>query len=521
MSAAAADEEQAEVIGFMMRPDSYPNKPEKIDRIDTHGAIIFLAGELAYKLKRAVKLPYLDFSTLEKRRDVCRHELALNRETAPSIYRQILPICRDEQGRLTLGGDGDAVDWVIEMHRFDENAVLDRIVTAGQQNPALFDRLAFVLREFHRDAPEARSASWIPTLQTIVETLEETFASEEASSLNLSSDAYLAGLNTHLRDRTPLLRARQQQGFVRRCHGDLHLKNIVLLDGEPTLFDCIEFDENLTNIDILYDIAFLLMDLCRRGLREEASRVLNVYFERGVDENEWAGLALLPLFLSLRAAIRAMVGVHGLPIILPEQRSAAEQDILNYMILSKHMLAQKPPIIVAIGGLSGTGKTTLARALAPHLGSDPGAIHLRSDVERKVMQGVDPLQYLAEAAYAEEITEAVYTRLSDKAAAILAAGHSVIVDSGFREIWQREAIWRAAEDAGAKFYGLWLEAEPDQLIERVERRKNDASDADADVVRQQIASVTPPADWIRIDASGSLAATVSIVLKLLPDARNL
>jgi aminoglycoside phosphotransferase family enzyme len=443
--------DQAETIAFLMRPESYGQGVVEVERIDTHGAMVFLAGDRAYKLKRAVKLPYLDFSTPDKRRAVSERELAINRRTAPNLYLDVIAIRRDGEGRLHLGGEGEAVDWVIAMRRFPEDAVLDWPSVTGKLDPALMPRLASRVRRFHQDAAQAKDAPWLPNLAHIIDTLEEALLGADARALALPAAPYLARLRQELRERAPLLRERQAEGYVRRCHGDLHLKNIVLLDDEPILFDALEFDENLATIDVLYDLAFLLMDLWHRGARDEANLVVSSYFEGDRQIGEWAGLALLRLFLSLRAAIRAMVGVHSLSVVSQDDRRNAEQAIRDYLALAIELLTHQPPLLVCIGGLSGTGKTTIARALAPTIGAVPGAIHLRSDIERKRMFGVEPLSTLPATAYSNEVSDKLYRRLFDEAAAILRTGHSVILDASFREPAQRDAAAKLAQQERVAF----------------------------------------------------------------------
>lgn len=508
-----APRDQAEVIAFLMQPASYEGGTDAVERIDTHGALIFLAGDRAYKLKRAVKLPYFDFSTIEKRRKVCERELAINRRTAPDLYLDVLAIRRGPGGRLAFGGEGEVLDWVVAMRRFPDEALLDRLCASGQLDPALMPPLAHVIRQFHAEAEESRDAPWLPALARIIDTLDETLLGQDAAPLGLDVGQFLSRLRAELAHREPLLGQRQQQGHVRRCHGDLHLKNIVLLDDKPVLFDALEFDEVLASIDVLYDLAFLLMDLWHRGREAEANAVLNAYCERGA---AWEGLALLPLFLSLRAAIRAMVGVHALPVMAEGERGEAENGIRAYVALARDLLTPPPPRLVCVGGLSGSGKTTISRRLAPLIGACPGAIHLRSDVERKLMFGVEPTARLASSTYAPEISHEVHSRLNANALTILRAGHSVIIDSVFQGEGEAELAGQVARDAGAPFLGLWLEAGAEQMIARVEHRHNDASDADREVVSRQLQSgITRPEGWRAVDASGDPEATLARVLPLL------
>lgn len=513
--AEQAGQGQDDTIAFLMRRDSYPGAVGEIERIDTHGAIVFLAGERAYKLKRAVKLPYLDFSTVEKRRQVCERELRLNRRTAPALYLDLLPIRRGADGALHFGGEGEVADWVVVMKRFPQDALFDRLCASSRLDSSMMGPLADTICHFHAGAEPVKDALWLPAIWRIIETLDETLLGAPAASLALSAPSYLAALRGELERREPLLLRRQEAGYVRRCHGDLHLKNIVLDGGEPVLFDALEFDDNLTNIDILYDIAFLLMDLCHRGRHGEANAVLNRYFEHDMPLDALDGLALLPLFLSLRAGIRAMVGVDGLAFVAEGARMEAEHAIRDYGLLALDVLGARRPMLVCVGGLSGTGKTTAARGLAPDIGRLPGAIHIRTDVERKRMLGV-PTDRLDASAYTKAAREEVYRHVAEKASRILRAGHSVIIDGVFSRTAMRALAEAAARDTGAGFAGLWLEAETEKMIERVERRINDASDATRDVVLMQTeANIPPPSGWTRVDASGGIAETLTRARKAL------
>ena len=520
MNAAAdirdAGGDQAAVIAFLMQPASYPDRPAEVGRIDTHGAAIFLAGSLAYKLKRAVKLAYLDFSTAEKRKAVCEREFALNRPHAPKLYRGVVAVTRGDDGAPRLGGAGEPIDWLIEMERFADDQLFDRLAVAGRLDGALIEKLAEAVERFHAAAPVFDQPQWPASLGPIVGNVVRALSGiDQAAKGGGGMQGCLTALQDRLRGHRDLLTERRDAGLVRRCHGDLHLKNIVLIDGTPCLFDALEFDEDLARIDVLYDLAFLLMDLWHRGLKAEAHALLNHYFSRDAADVEWRGLALLPFFLSLRAAIRAMVGLDGLPLAEGGKCAALAAEIRDYARLAEALLSPAPPMLIAIGGLSGTGKSTLARAIAPDIGPAPGAIVLRSDVQRKLMHGAGPADHLGAEAYAPEARNAVYSRLLDKAAAILQTGHCVILDAVFREPRQRERPKALAERLGIPFLGLWLEAPQERMLARVAARRGDASDADAGVVLQQLKSTVPPTDWHKVDASGTAEATAAKIRTLL------
>jgi predicted kinase len=294
-----------------------------------------------------------------------------------------------------------------------------------------------------------------------------------------------------------LVEARRMHGLVRQCHGDLHLHNVFLERGEPVLFDAIEFNDTLACVDVMYDFAFLLMDLVYRGLPAQANAALNSYLE---ERHDYRGLALLPLFLSCRADVRAKVGVAAAAVQAdPEAASRLRIDAKAYLALAERLLRPAPPVLVGIGGLSGSGKSTLAAALAPAVGAVPGAIVLRTDVIRKRMFGVDPLHRLPGHAYEPAVTERVYARALHAAEACLRSGHAAIVDAVFADERHRVAVERLAREAGTPFRGVWLDVPCDVAIDRLATREADASDATADVLRTQMRRDPGRIGWARLD----------------------
>ncbi|MGI9503264.1 MAG: phosphotransferase [Geminicoccaceae bacterium] len=295
---------QEEVIAFLSRGETFGQADQDVQRIKTHAAIIFLIGDRAYKLKRAVRYSFLDFSTLAKRRTALEAEYKLNVRTAPELYRGVFAVTRDGAGNLTLGGDGESIDWLLEMRRFDQHCLLDHLAEKGKLERRLVVSLASVVADLHRTA-KVRSTGGFDAMSRVVdgnandlETLQDILGrSHDVAGL---IEATRGQLSQH----HDLLDRRIRRGFVRRCHGDLHLGNIFVEDGHPVLFDCLEFDEDLASIDVLYDLAFLLMDLCRRGLQALAIDLFNAYID-GTHDDE--GCALLPLFLAIRATIRAKI----------------------------------------------------------------------------------------------------------------------------------------------------------------------------------------------------------------------
>ena len=310
------------------------------------------------------------------------------------------------------------------------------------------------------------------------------------------------------------LRKRGLRGFVRRCHGDLHMENIVVLEGNPVLFDALEFSERFATIDVLYDLAFLIMDLEAHGLRREANQVLNRYIFG--DVSNLSGLQAMPLFLGCRAGIRAMVAISRYEqASTARAKEAAKAELDKYFEFALRYLKTAPPALICVGGLSGTGKTSVSRQLAPTLGNAPGALHLRSDIERKLFFGVSETHRLEERCYTKQVTEIIYRRLLHKAQIALLSGTSVVVDAVFLSEKERNQFERMAKNTGLKFHGFWLEANSEAMMRRVDARTNDASDADANVVRKQLGQSSGTVQWHRIGADGTLEDTVKKCLAVL------
>ena len=325
---------------------------------------------------------------------------------------------------------------------------------------------------------------------------------EPSASARVTDDA-----RRELERRAAMLERRRESGFVRQCHGDLHLRNIVLLDGRPTLFDGVEFNDEISCTDVLYDLAFLLMDLWRRQLPGHANAVWNRYLAETADLD---GIALVPLFLSCRAAVRAKTSATAAEMQTDGQRRGDLQSLAReYLAMAEKLLHPPRPALVAVGGLSGSGKSTLALGLAPRVGAVPGAVVLRSDEVRKRLCDVPLLERLGSEGYSSPMSERVYATLAERAASVIRAGHSVVVDAVYARSTDRAVIERVAAAAAVPFIGLWLDAPDSVLMDRTDRRRNDASDADADVVRMQRAQDTGDIRWCRLDASAPAASVLS------------
>lgn len=498
-----SEDAQHAVVSFLADPKTHGGVP--VERIDTHASRVFLAGDRAYKLKRAVRFPYLDYAAPDRRRAACLDELRLNRRTAPGLYLEVRSVVPRGPG-LAFGpvDDPAALDWVVVMRRLDAEGLFDRMAERGRLDRGLMEALADAVAGFHAGAEIRRDGGGADAMAWVLDDNAQELA-ELAPWLGRERIGDFAARSRSALDRTRgLLDRRRDEGFVRYCHGDLHLRNVCLLDGRPTPFDCIEFNDAIAICDVLYDLAFLLMDLDLHGLRPCANAVLNRYLER---TEEHAGLALLPLFLSARAGVRAKVAATA------GDRGEAER----HFRLARSYLDPEPPRLVAVGGLSGSGKTTVARALAPSLGRAPGAVVLRTDVIRKRLAGVAPGVRLPAEAYGAAASRRVYGELARLAGLVLSTGHSAVADAVFAHPEERSAIEAAGRDAQAPFMGVWLEAPVERLVQRVESRTGDASDATSDVVRRQAGYDLGTIAWKRLDAERPVGHLAEEVKALLPD----
>jgi aminoglycoside phosphotransferase family enzyme/predicted kinase len=494
---------------FALLADPATHGGDSVKRVDTHAAVLFLGRERVLKVKRAVRFPFLDFSNVEKRGAACEAELEVNRSYAPEIYRRVVAITREADGRLALDGDGTPVEWAVEMARFDETCTLDHLADAGRIDAALADILARTVAAAHARIPAVQPAPWIEALSTYIDEHATAFAENPELFPAKKIEALAAAGRAAYRRIHPLLAARGERGLVRRIHGDLHLGNIVLINDKPVLFDAIEFSPLIASGDVLYDLAFLLMDLVERGLEGPANIVLNRYLLCAQRPEDLDALAALPFFLSMRAAIRAKVTAARLEQTEAEKRPEIRRNARKYFDWALRFIQPASPVLIAIGGLSGTGKSALARALAPKLAPPPGAVVLRTDVERKALFGKAETEPLPPEAYEPQVTARVYEAVVGNARRVIAAGHSAIVDAVFAKPQERAAVERAAASLNVPFHALFLQTALAKRIDRVGTRGHDASDADAAVAQAQESYELGDLTWSRIDASGTAKETLT------------
>ncbi len=478
--------------------------------ITTHISKLFLTGEVVFKLKRAVRLTYVDFSTPALRLAACQREFELNRRTAPDLYLAVRRITRQNDGTLAFDGAGTMVDSVVEMRRFDQAELFDALARAGRLSDRMVDDLVQAIARFHASAA-IHLGSGTRAMQGVLD-----INARALRATGLVPQSELARITQRfenaLRQHGALLEARGNSGKIRRCHGDLTLRNICLFNGVPTLFDCLEFDENLATIDVLYDVAFLIMDLLHRGLAQHANRVFNRYSD---ETGELEGLALVGFFIAVRAAVRAHVSAAQAREMPEASAGAMTSEARDYLALATAMLADPRPQLVAMGGRSGSGKSTVAAHIAPTIGLRPGARMLSSDRIRKQLYGVRPEQRLPPAAYLPEVSERVYRAQRDMARATLHTGTAVIVDAVFDRPEDRAALADLAHEAGVQFRGFWLEAPLATMAARIEARQHDPSDATLVVLQGQLARDPGALEWLRIDASATVEEIVAQVLAVV------
>jgi aminoglycoside phosphotransferase family enzyme/predicted kinase len=499
-------ESQRDIYAFLATGKAHGHPGDRVEQVHTHISALFLCGDRVLKLKRAVALPYLDHTTLAARKACCEREVAINSPTAPGLYLGVVPITRDAEGALAINGAGEPVDYAVEMRRFDQGALFDRMLGRGQLDRHQMCDLAEAVLANHQRAPVVEGDGG-RTFAAIVDNSLQSLSDNRNILGAEAVDRLTADLRAALEAAKPVLARRADAGMVRRCHGDLHLRNIIWWDDKPALFDAIDFNDLFVTIDVLYDLAFLLMDLDHRGQRRLAAITFNHYMEFAGDTD---GLSVLPLFLSMRAMIRAFVAATAAAEQSdPDEAARQIADGKAYLERAQGYLSPPPPRLAAVGGLSGSGKSRLARELACYLGAAPGALVLRTDVLRKRIMGKKPYEKLGSEGYTPDIHAKVYATLKAEAKAALAAGHSVILDGVHAKQPEREQAEALAAEAGVPFTGLWVHTPVAVAMKRIETRVRNPSDVTLDVRAEQENFDLGLVTWNRVDSSGPKKETLA------------
>lgn len=469
----------------------FPHAPRDVRVCETHLSFIVLTGELAYKIKKAVSLDFIDTTSLERRHQLCEDELRLNQRYASDLYLRVVPVTF-EAGTLHFAGSGEAVEYAVEMREFDSSEELAALVEAGAATEEDLSGLADCVADFHRRALPRRTDDDAAT-RAYVRKAQENLTAVAARAPAIGGETQVARLRKWTDERLARdlerLRSRECDGFVRECHGDLHSGNVVRWNGALMPFDCIEFDPELRFIDVLSDIAFLAMDLIAKDRVDLAFALLNRYLERNGD---YQGVPLLPSYLVYRALVRTKVELIAFEQH-PEAVDAAERarTYLSTALSVAH--PDMKPALIVMHGASGSGKSWLSAQLVPKL----PALRVRSDLERKRLAGIDPFDPSQEPnpdIYTLEFNDRTYEHLRACAHACLRGGMSAIVDAAFLKAHERRTFAALAREQGATFSILSCRADPDTLAARIARRRlarNDPSDADEQVMRRQLATMEP------------------------------
>ena len=501
MQSANSPYDQTVLIEALTRPECYPHPATTVEHLQTHISHILLAGAYAYKIKKPLNLGFLDFTSLQRRHYYCTEELRLNRRLAPELYLDCVSIS-GEPTHPVLGADaGDALEYAVRMRRFSQDLLLDRLLAAGRLEPRHLDALARRLAEFHHTIPAADPAAPFGTPERVRQPMLDDFTYTRpllADPADLDVMTAVERWTLAMSERLwPRLAERKAGGWIRECHGDLHLGNMILAeDGQVVIFDCIEFNDDLRWIDVSNDLAFLIMDLRFRGAEHFAQRVLNTYLEFSGD---FAGMALLSYYQVYRAMVRTKINAiqasqQGIP---GPDRAAARALCRDYLQLALALSREPTPFLLITHGVSGSGKS---RRTGQLLELFPNAIRIRSDVERKRLFGLSPLDDSGSALnggiYTPDASARTYQRLHDLADGLLAAGCPVLVDATFMKRAHRQPFRELAARQGVPFILLDCTADPTLLRERVAARRqrgDDAAEADVEVLERQLQYDEPPA----------------------------
>ena len=479
--------------------------------METHISWVLLTGVYAYKIKKPLNLGFADFSTLGLRGHYCHEELRLNRRFAPDLYLDVVEI-RGTLDAPRVGGEGPLLDYAVRMRQFPQDALAGMRLGREQFGVAEIDALAESISGFHATAPIAGARTRFGSSDAVREQALQNFDQMHPLARSAADDKLLRAVRhwteRDFASRRGIFTARRRQGFVRECHGDLHLGNIVVLDGRPVAFDCLEFNEELRWIDVMSEVAFLFMDLAHRGRADLGWRFVNRYLDAAGD---YEGLEVFRFYAVYRAVVRAKVRLlESLQRNqLAPSKYGRKHAFRDYLALADALSRPAPPALIISHGFSGSGKTTATQSLIEQL----GAVRLRSDLERKRLHGLAPLASSGSAPgsgiYTREATARVYRRLGELSRKILECGIPVVVDAAFLRRAEREAFRSLAERLDARFVILDFHAPLEVLRGRVAERGargDDASEAGVSVLERQIATrepLTPAETAVAVTVDGT------------------
>ncbi|MGZ8136396.1 MAG: bifunctional aminoglycoside phosphotransferase/ATP-binding protein [Methylococcaceae bacterium] len=478
------------LIHALCNADAYAHEIDSVCVVETHISWVLLTGHYAYKIKKPVNFGFLDFSTLEKRQFCCAEEVRLNQRLAADLYLDVVPITGTPENPK-IAGAGLVIEYAVRMLQFPAGQLLGERAEKGLLDEQCCDQIADRVAGFHGITACAGAASPYGDSEVIRHWFVENF--DHIKPL-LDDDRFLQQLqlietwgDDEWRRKTALMQSRKQQGYVRECHGDLHLGNMTLIDGKVVLFDCIEFNPQLRWIDVISDIAFLFIDLLRFGYEPCAWRVINHYLQITGD---YSGLGVFRYYLVYRALVRGKVAL----LRMTQQHEAAHKQTCDEYVLlaniAERFTKTAKPLLMITHGYSGSGKSTFAAQLT----EKTGAIQLRSDVERKRLFGYQAQDNTGGGIYTKDASERTYQRLAELAKIVIESGFSVIVDATFLKAAQRQLFKELAEASGAAFLMLDFQASEPALFARIEQRQqqhNDASEATAEVLQLQLQWAQP------------------------------
>lgn len=506
-----SDKKLPPLITALMQQDIYAHPVERLQLIETHISWVILTGQYAYKIKKPVNVGFLDFSSLEKRHFYCLEEVRLNRRLAADIYLEVVPITGSHESPH-WAGDSDTIEYAVKMMQFPQQAQLDRMLMKGNLSSFQLDSFANLIADFHQQTDIAGEKQSYGEPKSLYFPIEENFIQIRAQ---LNNTKQLSQLNNiegfcqeSFRRLLPIFEQRKNEGFIRECHGDLHLANMAWVREKPLLFDCIEFSPNLRWIDVINEVAFLMMDLQKNDRSDLAWRFLNGYLELTGD---YSGVRVLSFYLIYRAIVRAKIEIiqAGQSKIGDAKRTNAENAFQQYLLLGKIYTQTNQPRLIITHGFSASGKSTLSRKIAEQM----GAIRIRSDVERKRLFGMqakdDGKADIDQSIYSPEASQKIYKKLVQLTEQVLLGGISVIVDAACLKTGQREDFRRLAKVLHCPFLILDIPVSKDVLRQRIKRRKKGASDADLAVLENQFLSTQPltlaeETQLIRVDSEAGI-----------------